>query len=490
MALRQSDIQIHNNPNLAVVDSDFVKGGFRTAVGSVNDLYALSGKTDEPSAAGQVKEYATIVYVTGDSKYYVLKDVSNIDNPAGWEEFASGGAGTLTGATNGLSLFSSGTSVGLGSPLTQNTTICLGSGSTYYSLRICDDYQTGLFLDPANATVCFGGTDAISCVSGAQIEIKSDETSSPNQFSMFQALPQQAQIYAISGSGYSTIVVEHSGITVCTLGEPNFTGIQYDEDYSLNYVARSIPDVGWVTGYTSGITGTITGGTNGLGYINKDVCLGGSLLNDTTINPNGYNLNLSGTTGSISSFIGTPTSYSCASVSISCVSLEKVSTTNWAYIDITGTSITTCSKGGNLNYNTNGNMIITAPSGATYTGCYHNNYTDRTLVDKEYVDNSKSHVCVVVTDADPYYITGLDIVYVGVSGVTEDRVYLPSGTSLCIGRKITIADVCGEALTNRIIIDGAGKNINNTGCAVINTDYGSITLLYNGYFWSPISFVN
>ena len=87
MALRQSDIQIHNNPNLAVVDSDFVKGGFRTAVAVKSDLYALSGKTDEPSAAGQLKEYATIVYVSGETKYYILIDIDNVDNASGWEEF-------------------------------------------------------------------------------------------------------------------------------------------------------------------------------------------------------------------------------------------------------------------------------------------------------------------------------------------------------------------------------------------------------------------
>ena len=65
MALYQPDILQHNNPNLAISDSNFVKGGFRTAVATVNDLYALSGKTDLPSAEGQVKEYATIVYVSG-----------------------------------------------------------------------------------------------------------------------------------------------------------------------------------------------------------------------------------------------------------------------------------------------------------------------------------------------------------------------------------------------------------------------------------------
>lgn len=141
MALNQSDILQHNNPNLAVVDSDFSKGGFRTAVASINDLYALSGKTDEPSAAGQLKEYATIVYVTGETKYYVLTDVDNVGNASGWSEFQTGGGtGTLSGATNGLGLTNSGTTVVLGGNLTGSTTIG-GLGLHDFTFNNINDFQ-------------------------------------------------------------------------------------------------------------------------------------------------------------------------------------------------------------------------------------------------------------------------------------------------------------------------------------------------------------
>jgi hypothetical protein len=124
MALNQSDILQHNNPDLAVVDSDFTKGGFRTAVATVNDLYALSGKTDLSAAAGQLKEYATIVYVSGETKYYVLTDIDNVGNASGWSEFQTE---TITGATNGLTKDGQDVKLGGTNALTEGTSILGGS---------------------------------------------------------------------------------------------------------------------------------------------------------------------------------------------------------------------------------------------------------------------------------------------------------------------------------------------------------------------------
>ena len=127
MAVNKPDIYQHNNPDLAFVDSNFIKGGFRTAVGDVSELYALSAKTGTEFAPGQLKEYATIVYVSGKTKYYILKDIDNVSNSNGWEEFVTGGGtGTITGATNigsGTTIYS-GTS---GQTLVFNTIV--GSGN-------------------------------------------------------------------------------------------------------------------------------------------------------------------------------------------------------------------------------------------------------------------------------------------------------------------------------------------------------------------------
>jgi hypothetical protein len=87
MAIKRPDIYEHNNPNLPIADSDFVKGGIRSAVQSLSDLYALTTK------APQLKQHSTQIYVSGENKIYLLKDINNIGNEDGWEEFNFGGGG-------------------------------------------------------------------------------------------------------------------------------------------------------------------------------------------------------------------------------------------------------------------------------------------------------------------------------------------------------------------------------------------------------------
>jgi len=87
MAIKRPDIYEHNNPNLPIADSDFVKGGIRSAVQSLSDLYALTTKES------QLKQHSTQIYVSGESKFYVLKDVNNIGNSNGWQEVNFGGGG-------------------------------------------------------------------------------------------------------------------------------------------------------------------------------------------------------------------------------------------------------------------------------------------------------------------------------------------------------------------------------------------------------------
>jgi hypothetical protein len=87
MAIKRPDIYEHNNPNLPIADSDFVKGGVRSAVQTLSDLYALTTK------ASQLKQHSTQIYVSGENKFYVLKDVNNIGNSNGWQEVNFGGGG-------------------------------------------------------------------------------------------------------------------------------------------------------------------------------------------------------------------------------------------------------------------------------------------------------------------------------------------------------------------------------------------------------------
>jgi hypothetical protein len=98
MAIKRPDIYEHNNPNLAIVDSDFVRGGSRV-VANLTELYALANKID------QLKERVTKVYVISEEITYVLVNKSDITggvfNSTAWEE-ESGGMSTVY--TDGITI--------------------------------------------------------------------------------------------------------------------------------------------------------------------------------------------------------------------------------------------------------------------------------------------------------------------------------------------------------------------------------------------------
>lgn len=194
MAIKRPDIYEHNNPAYAIADSDFVRGGIRSAVADLASLYTLSGNTD------QLKEHSTIVYVTGETKYYILVDIANVGNVNGWNEFQTGGGeGTLTGATNGIILVNSGTTVALGGSLTGDTTIDASGNS--FNLTNIEEFQV---------------SSGLSTVFGINNEGLS---------------------FSFSGG---SVTFDDDG------------GLKYGADYSADYSARSIPDVSYITGLTSG----------------------------------------------------------------------------------------------------------------------------------------------------------------------------------------------------------------------------------------------
>jgi len=95
MAIYRPDIYEHNNPNNAIADASFVKGGSRS-VSTLSDLYALvSTKSD------QLKENVTRVYVSTEDKFYLLKSLATASSSNGWklENYVSTtGAQTVSGA--------------------------------------------------------------------------------------------------------------------------------------------------------------------------------------------------------------------------------------------------------------------------------------------------------------------------------------------------------------------------------------------------------
>jgi len=76
--------------------------------------------------------------------------------------------------------------------------------------------------------------------------------------------------------------------------------------------------------------------------------------------------------------------------------------------------------------------------------------------------------------------------FVGVTGSTTGVTLYGTPTG---GALVTIGDVRGDAFTNNIIIDGNGNLIDGAPSAIINTNYGAISMIYVGFgLWKIISF--
>lgn len=254
-------------------------------------------------------------------------------------------------------------------------------------------------------------------------------------------------------------------------------------------------------------TGTLSNACNGLHTINSGttVVLGGTLLSGTTINLSGKTLILSGTTGSAQLFVGNVAGkYGNIVIDTNYLTLETQNGSNCAYIDFNqaNSTINLCTIGGKINIDSsNRNLYINTSSGASYCAnyCLCNTINPRWIPDKAYVDNKMNVVNVRCTFPNSFP-SGFTLVstdnFIGVTGYTAGScaciLLLDDGGGLQAGQTVTIADIQGCALIYPIYIDGNGHCITNTfnGCAMINTNNGSITFLYAGNFWTPIAFIN
>jgi hypothetical protein len=85
MPLNFPDELRHNNANAGLADTDFIKGGTRTAVSSLTELYQLSAKSPlAPTYIGQLKDFATRVWVRSEGKYYTLVNEASARRSEGW----------------------------------------------------------------------------------------------------------------------------------------------------------------------------------------------------------------------------------------------------------------------------------------------------------------------------------------------------------------------------------------------------------------------
>lgn len=91
----------------------------------------------------------------------------------------------------------------------------------------------------------------------------------------------------------------------------------------------------------------------------------------------------------------------------------------------------------------------------------------------------------IKTDSGNYVVLSTDTVVIvnkTVGGATQVTLEAAPAT----GRVIIVKDGKGDANSNNITISGNGKNIDGAATLVINANYGTSRIIYNGTQWNVI----
>jgi len=289
-----------------------------------------------------------------------------------------------------------------------------------------------------------GGTGTISLgsfgsgSSFARFYATADDTVGIN-YSDGTSLSGEISVSAAGASlGFSDFVtIESTSINLTSTsiivnGSSGFTGAIYNADYSANYIPRSIPDVGWVTSMVAMVTG-------GTGLISQ------SLTEDTIING-----------------------------------------LNTYYLDFNNLTLLNIQADGAIGITSDAAFDMSAPQIIIGVGGDYGGAGDVLSSDGAgnvvWLPASGTTLNVEITNTSFTATTSTN--FVGVSGTTS-IVYLPSSPST--SQMIYIKDIDGDALSNNITINGNTNLIDGETTALINTNYGSITLFWYGSGWSIIA---
>jgi predicted outer membrane repeat protein len=289
-----------------------------------------------------------------------------------------------------------------------------------------------------------------------------------------------------------------------------FPGITYDIDYSANYTNRSLVDKQYVVNTIA----TATTASNGLTKSGDNITLGGQISGDTIISLSGIStFVMSGDSGNSeqikiqSSFINSePASLIVGKGSAGLYSESGSSSVN-SYASVSGSYVQIGRDSGatiqQINITDTGMKITDSilTQGLIYDSNYHANYTNRSLIDKEYVDLAVASGGGGVESYLNLGTTGSTINW-NVSGLsTNYQVTLSAATTLNLtnvrngeygtiivtqdgvgGSTITFGTVNGLATTHRVVNGGGGApTLTSTASA---TDILSFT--YNGstMYWT------
>jgi hypothetical protein len=135
----------------------------------------------------------------------------------------------------------------------------------------------------------------------------------------------------------------------------------------------------------------------------------------------------------------------------------------------------------------------TTSVGLEYADDYSTNFTSRSLVDKGYVTGLTSSIqinklAVAIVNANYTATTTNHVLLVNTAAART--ITLPA--SPVDGQVYHIKDKSGNALTNNITIAGNGNDIDGAGSATINTDYGSLYVVYSSTegAWFTLAYIS
>jgi len=159
---------------------------------------------------------------------------------------------------------------------------------------------------------------------------------------------------------------------------PNFQGVQYGADYSANFTLRSLVDKEYVD---DAIDAAAIQVENGITLTAGVARLGGNLTQNTTIDADFLNFSIIG-----ANFLGLTARSGITIATIDNGGAITFETFN-GQIEFRSFAANTNIDAATINLTTTvGGVVITGDEHAKYAADYSTNYTNRSLVDKEYVD--------------------------------------------------------------------------------------------------------
>jgi len=309
-------------------------------------------------------------------------------------------------------------------------------------------------------------------------------------------------------SGQTLTISIFTGYTAST--ETRLIGIEDDIQY-LSGITDNKLDTSIFANYTGTtqpiLDAALTGATNGLTATGRVVKLGGTLNEETTLNLSNNPLYVNGGYSNL-------TMYDCIHTDPMLPGYNQM-----YYWGVSGSSYIMselyenylCTRVGvryllppyyekSITFNYTGDSVVkdtVLNKGLVYAGDYENNFTARSLVTKQFVEDTitgNSNVLNIVDFTGTGYTATTESDFIGASGGTT--IYLPDNPK--DGQRIVVADIagtCGDcgALSHPIYICSCvpSQHIVGSPSATINTDYGSITFIYNTKgFWSTAAFIN